>query len=882
MRSALSVLLVMALVLPVIPCISSVVADGARGPPASGDWVVNARELYANQDIHLKGNLTVNGSGFLELSHVNLYLDCNLNGQYGIRVRNGCGLALTNGTNVTRGLGYNYSFSVINGSRLWVNSSSVTYFAPGLYVNQSLADLSSAGLSNSPGGLILNWSSIFLNNSRISSSGLDISFNSSYADLVNSTFNAANVSFNDDLSQLNISWPLMVRTLFLDGAPAAGANVTILDNGSVQRLKQPSDPQGIVSAALRQYQRTRPATLSYSPYNVTAEWAGMARNSTRVALDGPKDVTLALDRSAPAVAFTSPPPGHLNSSTVQFAGTASDQEAVSIVELSSDNGVTWTNASATAAGWSTWNCTLTLLDGSYSIIARATDSSGWQNQTSLSIIIDTLAPIIDILTPLPGSVTNAASVIVSGRTEPNANVTVNHAPAAASNGYFNASVPLRVGWNAIEVNAHDPAGNSASTVVDVLRDVAPPNLTVLSPKNDFLTNQSVLQIVGQSDPDASVYVGTDPAPVTVHPDGAFVASANLIPGSNIVEVRARDRAGNEAVVTLKGVLDSLPPFLNAWAGATLTNLSQTLVSGETEPASSVTVAGTPVEVTPFGTFSTYVGLAPGLNRVSIAAGDAAGNHNYAVVEVYRDVVPPQITIGTPVEHAVLNESNINVSGTADDANGIAGVEVGVDDRNYTFCNGTTSWKGHIHLPEGNHTIAVVAYDRAGNLAKSVRNVTYVSEMADRTPPSLIIIYPLSPEVSQRSITLRCKASDPSGVSLVALSTDGAFTWRTVTLNAAKGEYQMDLTLRTGINRILVRASDPLGNNATKTLDITYVPPPNKSNTDYTAFLVPMIAAVAIAVVAILVYLRWKRWTNLPEPGLGEDEALLAFPGKGLK
>ena len=130
MKLAAALLLVMTFSAQVVPVLPAGAAGGVRGPPANGDWVIQGTESYGSQDIHLRGNLVVSGSGFLELSDVNLYLDCTSDGQYGVFVQDGGTLSLKKDTIVTRGLGYNYTFAVTNGSRLWVIASAVHYCTP--------------------------------------------------------------------------------------------------------------------------------------------------------------------------------------------------------------------------------------------------------------------------------------------------------------------------------------------------------------------------------------------------------------------------------------------------------------------------------------------------------------------------------------------------------------------------------------------------------------------------------------------------------------------------------------------------------------------------------------------------------------------------------
>ncbi len=333
---------------------------------------------------------------------------------------------------------------------------------------------------------------------------------------------------------------------------------------------------------------------------------------------------------------------------------------------------------------------------------------------------------------------------------------------------------------------------------------------------------------------------------------------------------------------INGVMDNVPPFLNAWAAVTLTNRSGVLVFGETEPGSAVSVAGDDVLIGAFGNFSTTVGLAPGNNRITVASHDRAGNYNFAVVEVLWDNVPPGLDILKPAEGQVINAPSLEVCGTSYDANGIAGIEVGVDDANYTFAAGNVSWRGMVMVPEGNHTVDVLAYDRAGNSNKVSLNVSYNAPAQDRTPPVITVRFPVAAEVSTRTIEVRGQVFDQGGVSSVQISSDNR-TFRSCTLAASRDEWSSTVTLRQGTNTFYIRAWDTQGNNATQVMKVDYAPPPSSSSPPNWGL--PLLVAVIVVAAAASIYMSLvvlRRWTDNIEPGLGEDEAVISFPGKGLK
>jgi hypothetical protein len=438
---------------------------------------------------------------------------------------------------------------------------------------------------------------------------------------------------------------------------------------------------------------------------------------------------------------------------------------------------------------------------------------------------------------------------------------------------------LPEGAHNVTARANDTAGNPGEAVLGLAVDLTPPALVVDTPQNGFLTNRSHLPVAGRTEPGASVTVGAEAA--AVGPDGAFCATARLNAGSNLVEVRSRDPAGNEAAVTLSGFLDALAPFLNAWATVTLTNRTSVPAFGETEPGSNVTISGAAVLVGQYGNFSAPVELSPGQNRVIVSSHDRAGNYNFAIVDVIQDSVPPGVAIARPANLAVFDRPELEVCGTASDENGIAGVQVGVDDQNYTQAGGNTTWRGTVRLTEGVHTVSVLVFDRAGNSNRASVTVTYVPPAPDTAPPALVIQSPMEESRAAQRIRVIGTVSDPSGISSVQVSLNNR-TWRACALSAARTSWSANVSLQNGWNTIYVRAFDTRGNNATRTVTVEYVAPPPKGVPDFASWALGVLAAVLVAFAVFITINFWRRWSDQPEPGLGEDEAVVEIPPKGLK
>ena len=89
------------------------------------------------------------------------------------------------------------------------------------------------------------------------------------------------------------------------------------------------------------------------------------------------------DTTSPTIAFTSPAEGApLKTKSVAVSGTASDNVAIERVELSKDD-ANWILANGTTS----WSGTLTLQEGPNTIYARATDTSGNNATTNVTVSV---------------------------------------------------------------------------------------------------------------------------------------------------------------------------------------------------------------------------------------------------------------------------------------------------------------------------------------------------------------------------------------------------------------------------------------------------------------------------------------------------------------
>ncbi len=265
-----------------------------------------------------------------------------------------------------------------------------------------------------------------------------------------------------------------------------------------------------------------------------------------------------------------------------------------------------------------------LSDGRHTVTVQAGDFAGNLATTVWSFTVDTMAPRLDITSPTPGLSTSAATVTVSGQTEPGASVSVGGSSVFVDGaGAFSTSVALVEGTNTIDVSATDALGNTASTALTVVSDSTAPAISLLRSSAGLLTLNDLTVVSGVVSEASSLTVAGIPA--TVHADGSFAVPVSLGEGSNSIAIVATDAAGNQGSASLTVTRDTTPPTLTMDALPSEVSSATVTVSGSVETGISfVTVNGQPVTVSA-GRYSTSIALSFGSNVIFVEATDAAGN-----------------------------------------------------------------------------------------------------------------------------------------------------------------------------------------------------------------------------------------------------------------
>jgi hypothetical protein len=342
----------------------------------------------------------------------------------------------------------------------------------------------------------------------------------------------------------------------------------------------------------------------------------------------------------------------------------------------------------------------------------------------------------------------------------------------------------------------------------------------------------------------------------------FSFSAELVDGDNVVVVNGYNRRGNLGYATLRVrrlpdvsppaiVLDNPVDGISTVSGSV--NVAGTATDNRSVGRVSIQVNGAPEQVLPVGagrtvTFSTALtGLRAGQNSIAVHAYDRAGNRG-AVTRVITvstaapppapapvpppDTTAPTVSITQPSAGAALSTTSVGVSAVVADnvaltragwkLNGGVETPITVSGPTATL-NFTASG-----LNQGTNSIAVNAYDAAGNVGTSLVNVVvqFPSPPSDTTPPTLVLSAPADgATVNTSSVTVVGSASDAVGVTRVAVQLNGgAEQDASVTRGPAVSFSRIVSGLANGTNVIVVNAYDAAGNKGSTSIRVTYSAP----------------------------------------------------------
>lgn len=516
------------------------------------------------------------------------------------------------------------------------------------------------------------------------------------------------------------------------------------------------------------------------------------------------------DATPPALTVA-PVASPTNQATQALTGTMEEGAIVSVTCATATVGP----VSYPTAG--TWSATVSDLSvGVNDLAVEARDATGNVGGAGASITYDNAGPTGTISVNSGSGVTGTASVQLQLNSTDSTGVTNMRFSTDgvtwtdATTYTVNAPWTLSAGdgLKQIYVQYQDKAGNWSNSVIEdeIILDTTAPVIAVASPAAASFLKTPQLVVSGTvNEPVASVSVNGTAATVS---GLTWSLPHTLAEGENSLAVSAIDLAGNAASSTVAVTLDTKVPVVTiVTPAAGLTRIARVTVSGTvSEEAVQVTVNGMPAVVT--GTdWSLGYTLAELGNTLNVTATDRAGNAGSASVSVTLDSTAPAAPVlaapATPTKVATLDltgtaEADATVKIFADAAQ--IG-EVRADGQGNFSLAGVT-------LTEGGNSFTATATDSAGNESAPSAAIKVV---LDTAAPVISVTAPVENAfLAEAAVTVTGSLDEV----VSSLTING----RQVVVQGTA--FQQAVTLTPGINSIVLAATDPAGNAATRTVLVT--------------------------------------------------------------
>lgn len=398
-----------------------------------------------------------------------------------------------------------------------------------------------------------------------------------------------------------------------------------------------------------------------------------------------------------------------------------------------------------------------------------------------------------------------------------------------STSFANASLPTWAVWPvpgtglSVKVTDLTATGATVSVVPTADDTTAPAKVTPTSPTaGQTVPVGSTLAWTAATDAG-----GAGTAAYALHVDGALRTRVgatttswtlpSLADGSHTVRVDATDNAGNTTAgtvvtftvssTTAAGPARILTPAAGSFTGSTAT----VTWAVDKATAAAVLVDGTAAATVPSGTTTaTLTGLADGTRTFAVASLSGAGatTATSAAVTVTTDTTAPTAPSGLTVAG-----SRATWTASTDATSGLAGYRVSLDGGAWST---VTTTSVSFTVPDGAHSVAVKALDRAGNTsatatASFVRDATAPTGLAITAPAANALL-------TSRSTTLAwtAAADAQSGVTGYRVTVPGAA--QPVVVDADTLSHP--LTLPEGVSTLRVAALNAAGGAAEQSVKVT--------------------------------------------------------------
>ncbi len=286
------------------------------------------------------------------------------------------------------------------------------------------------------------------------------------------------------------------------------------------------------------------------------------------------------------------------------------------------------------------------------------------------------------------------------------------------NGADDAGQQVTDGNYRLEFSARGSMRASTTSVI-MLVDSTAPALELLNMQDGTRVRSDLLVIEGVTEPGATIWLGGGSQPITVDGQGRFRTQTKLAEGTNKIEVRSVDKAGNTTVATRVIDLVTAPPqvVISSPVEGAWINTPKVTVEGQAPAGVMLKINNQAVPISPAGSFRFDLLLDEGDQHIRVTAIDDVGNETSVERTVHVKTHGPRLEVNV-AEGAIYNDSELQLSGTTNPGTSVtinnAVVAVGV----------LGDFQSTIRLLEGDNVVNIEARDQAGNTTALTRRVQY--------------------------------------------------------------------------------------------------------------------------------------------------------------
>ena len=353
---------------------------------------------------------------------------------------------------------------------------------------------------------------------------------------------------------------------------------------------------------------------------------------------------------------------------------------------------------------------ITFNEGLNTIQAWANDSVGNIGSAYISFYIDSVKPLVSILSPINSIYADPTQLVEITATDENGIDAIWYNWEGVNVTYTTPTyITFNEGLNTIQAWANDSMGNIGSSSVTLTIDLTVPSISILNPIDSIYADPTQLVDITATDENGidTIWYNWEGVNVT-YTTPIYIAFNE---GVNSIITWANDSMGNIGSTSVMFTIDLTIPSLS------ILNPIDTIYA---YPTQIVEIAATDesgidaiwynwegVNVT--YTTPTYIIFNEGLNTIHAWANDSVGNLASTSVSFTVDSIPPSVSIPNPT-NAIYNNAMQLVEILATEENGIDAIWYNWEGVNVTYTDTT-----YIIFNEGLNTVYAWANDSVGNV-----------------------------------------------------------------------------------------------------------------------------------------------------------------------